>query len=315
MKGQKASAEEKALKISNGGRVSGRGRGRTSTRGHGRGRQSKEHVECYKCHKLGHYQSECPCWEDNANFVELDYEEETLLMVKTDQGNEVKEEAWYLDSGCSNHMIGNKDWLTDFDASFRDSVKLGNDAKMPVMGKGNVKQFNNGKVHIVSNVYYLPGLNTILLSVGQLQQKNVTLVFKYDVCKAYHDEKGLIFSNQMSANRMYIIIALVIILMCLQISTKEKTQLWYNRYGHLSINGLKLLTQKDMVKGLPKLSEMKEKCNDCIIGKHQRNAIPKQARWRATEKLQLIHSDICRPINPSSNGGRRYFITFIDDFL
>jgi hypothetical protein len=48
-------------------------------------------------------------------------------------------------------MIGNKDWLSDFDASFRDSVKLGNDAKMPVMGKGNVKLFNNGKVHIVSN--------------------------------------------------------------------------------------------------------------------------------------------------------------------
>ncbi|PNX70081.1 copia-type polyprotein, partial [Trifolium pratense] len=31
-------------------------------------------------------------------------------------------------------------------------------------------------------------------------------------------------------------------------------------------------------------------------------------------KLELIHSDICGPINPSSNGGCRYFITFTDDF-
>jgi hypothetical protein len=74
-------------------------------------------------------------------------------------------------------MIGNKDWLFDFDSSFRDSVKLGNDAKMSVMGKENVKLFINGKIHVISNVYYLPGLNTNLLSVGQLQQKNVTLVF------------------------------------------------------------------------------------------------------------------------------------------
>ena len=30
--------------------------------------------------------------------------------------------------------------------------------------------------------------------------------------------------------------------------------------------------------------------------------------------LQLVHSDLCGPINPSSNGGKRYIITFIDDF-
>jgi hypothetical protein len=109
MKGHREVIDEQALKISNGGRGSGRGRGRNSTRGRGRGRQSKENIECFKCHKLGHYQSECPNWEDNDNYAELDYEEETLLMAKTEQGNEVKEEAWYLDPGCSNHMIGNKD--------------------------------------------------------------------------------------------------------------------------------------------------------------------------------------------------------------
>jgi transposase InsO family protein len=28
----------------------------------------------------------------------------------------------------------------------------------------------------------------------------------------------------------------------------------------------------------------------------------------------LVHSDICGPINPASNGNKRYFITFIDDY-
>ncbi|MCI45573.1 retrovirus-related pol polyprotein from transposon TNT 1-94, partial [Trifolium medium] len=33
-------------------------------------------------------------------------------------------------------MVGNKDWLYEFDESYRDSVKLGDDSKMCVMGKG-----------------------------------------------------------------------------------------------------------------------------------------------------------------------------------
>jgi len=31
-------------------------------------------------------------------------------------------------------------------------------------------------------------------------------------------------------------------------------------------------------------------------------------------KFELIHSDVCGPINPQFNGGNRYFITFTYDF-
>ncbi|XP_074376680.1 uncharacterized protein LOC141718202 [Apium graveolens] len=44
------------------GRNNYRGRGRNSYRGRGRGRQSfnRATIECFNCHKLGHFQSECP---------------------------------------------------------------------------------------------------------------------------------------------------------------------------------------------------------------------------------------------------------------
>ncbi|PNX69953.1 serine carboxypeptidase, partial [Trifolium pratense] len=41
-------------------------------------------------------------------------------------------------------MVGNKDWLFDYDDSFQDSVKLGDDSKMSVVGKGNLKLYIAG---------------------------------------------------------------------------------------------------------------------------------------------------------------------------
>jgi transposase InsO family protein len=113
---------------------------------------------------------------------------------------------------------------------------------------------------------------------------------------------------------MFIVNASVQIPNCLQITKVEETELWHNRYAHLIIKGLKVLNKKQMVKGLPELKEIEGKCSDCLTGKQHRETIPKQANWRASQKLELVHSDICGPINPKSNGGNRYFITFTDDY-
>lgn len=111
-----------------------------------RGRQffNKAIAECFKCHKLGHFQYEYPSWEKGANYAELDEEEELLLMSYVELNQAKREEVWFLDSGCSNHMTGNREWFSDLDDHFRQTVKLGNNSRMLAVGKGNVRLQVNG---------------------------------------------------------------------------------------------------------------------------------------------------------------------------
>ena len=53
-------------------------------------------------------------------------------------------------------------------------------------------------------------------------------------------------------------------------------------------------------------------CEHCLAGKTARKPFGKGTR--AEYPLQLIHSDICGPMNVKAGQGASYFITFIDDF-
>ena len=58
------------------------------------------------------------------------------------------------------------------------------------------------------------------------------------------------------------------------------------------------LQKSEMVSSLPKLeAPVKHVCEGCILGKMQRASFPKDGLVRAERRiLQLIHSDICGPM-------------------
>jgi arginyl-tRNA--protein-N-Asp/Glu arginylyltransferase len=55
-----------------------------------------------------------------------------------------------------------------------------------------------------------------------------------------------------------------------------------------------------------------EKCEICIQAKMTKKPFP--TVHRNSQILQIIHSDICELNGILTRGGKRYFITFIDDF-
>ena len=244
-------------------------------------------------------------------------EEDILLMA---QINEEVEHVWYLDSGYSNHMCGVREWFITFDDQFRQQVRLGDDRKMQVEGRGNLRLQINGATQVISSVYYIPGLRNNLLRVGKLQQKGLRIIIEDDECEIWHkQQQRVIMHSTMTANRMFVVKAIVreakkdLEMNQLVIPATSMEEVWHKRLGHLNHKVLATLSEKEMVEGLPKIASDGIVCEICMKGKQIRSNILKQSEWKASRVLELVHSDICGPISPISESGKRYIINFIDD--
>ena len=92
-------------------------------------------------------------------------------------------------------------------------------------------------------------------------------------------------------------------------------ELWHRRFGHLGIDVVKQLINQDMVDGLDLTSDspFPTICEACIHGKQHRDTFPKEASTRASQILQLVHSDVHGPLKVVTPWGFKYWITFIDN--
>ncbi|GKF06132.1 hypothetical protein Tco_0036800 [Tanacetum coccineum] len=85
---------------------------------------------------------------------------------------------WYLDSGYSKHMTGNRSQLINFVSKFLDTIRFGNDHIAKIMGYGD---YQMGNVTI-SQVYYVEGLGPNLFSVGQFYDFDLEVAFRKHTC-------------------------------------------------------------------------------------------------------------------------------------
>ena len=100
---------------------------------------------------------------------------------------------------------------------------------------------------------------------------------------------------------------------CLKACLKDTSWQWHLRFGHLSFDGLKLLSQNEMVKGLSSIDHLEQLCEGCLLGKQHRS-FPKKASSWGSKPLQLVHTDVYGPIMLTSLGKNKYFLIFVDDF-
>ena len=106
------------------------------------------------------------------------------------------ENTWYVDSGCSNHMTGNKKLFVEFDDKFKSEVKLGDGKTHKISRKGVITiDTKGGNSKLIYDVHYVPKLTQNLLSVGQLLQRGYMVNFDNGECIIIDKKKNCIIAS------------------------------------------------------------------------------------------------------------------------
>nr|GEY71322.1 hypothetical protein [Tanacetum cinerariifolium] len=80
-------------------------------------------------------------------------------------------------------------------------------------------------------------------------------------------------------------------------------------------NPICLMAKNDIVVGLPKLKFVKDHlCSSCELGKAKRKSFHTKLTPSSKRRLQLLHIDLCGPMQIASINGKRYVLVIVDDY-
>ncbi|GJR85452.1 integrase, catalytic region, zinc finger, CCHC-type containing protein [Tanacetum coccineum] len=187
---------------------------------------------------------------------------------------------WYLDSGCSKHMTGDRSQLTNFVSKFLGTVKFGNDQVAKIMGFGD---YQIGNVTI-SRVYYVEGLGHNLFSVGQFCDSNLEVAFRQHTCFIRNLEGVDLLTGSRGDN-----------LYTLSLRKFDGIPLLFS-----IVKGVEnqVLSYGIVVCLISNFGSIKSSCTHGLV----------------TRKLYLLHMDLCGPMRVASVNGKKYILVIVDDY-
>uniref|UniRef100_A0A5K0ZQ04 Integrase catalytic domain-containing protein n=1 Tax=Nymphaea colorata TaxID=210225 RepID=A0A5K0ZQ04_9MAGN len=283
-------------------------------------------VKCYRCGKPGYIKKNCMTKFSNKKDNKSqnnknkgkdheNYNEEVICVVSECLFADGDLTGWWVDSGATRHIAKTKEDMIHMEnlSPGMQKVYMGNNSYCDVMGVGTYRLNVDGTSIILTEVLYVPSMRRNLVSVPALTGKCFEVRFvseKVTVGKhgrtmfdeKYVKEHGMFKLNEMnkSSNSAYIDCAMNV-----------STNLWHERLGHVSINKMKTLAQQGIIPDI-NVNDF-TKCKACLYGKMTRKPFPSEV-IRATDLLEIIHTDICGHFRVQTHSGKLYFITFIDDF-
>ncbi|CAI7918905.1 unnamed protein product [Closterium sp. NIES-53] len=206
-----------------------------------------------------------------------------------------------LDSGCSHHLMGTKEVFVDLQPSGSiKHVRGFNGALQDVQGRGTVAlQGEAGKLVLIPDVLYVPGVRANLLSSGQMKEHGVKLQEDGDgmllvsaagevLGRATYSGQVLCTDLRPCPTRSTSPAPEVVALRAIVSKTKSTPDRMHARLAHVGM---------DTIRSSAK--------NEVAIGLDLESAT-------GADSLSVVHIDLCGPFRVAAKDGSLYFLLLKD---
>ena len=191
---------------------------------------------------------------------------------------------------------------------------MGNGAKLTALCVGTYSvALPNGLVLDLDNCVYMPSLVKNIISISSLCKKGFSCLINCNECSISYNE--IKYGVGILCNGIYILQTNNVCsnsnIYNIDSNNLNESLLWHSHVGHINETRLNKLYKDGYFKPFTYIPY--KTCESCLLEKITKLPF-KGKRQRATERLELIHSDICGPMSVTARSGFSYFITFIDDY-
>lgn len=273
--------------------------------------------KCYNCGRSGHYAKECRSSKSSND-------DRDRNNTKSNRG---KSSAFYCrdlaysavsnltprdfiwDSGATSHCVMDESVLIN-KKKYITSVEIANGLKLYSTHVGDIEV--DGKYNRVTlkNVLCLPDLKINLLSINKALDSGLEVRFSNYGAVILENGKPLLTARRSNGvcvtntrrNYAHVVKG---------DNRRESLIKWHRRYGHLNCQSLIKLSKNGTIPD--ELDNVNLDCNVCAKCKITEATYPRKSERVSAKLLELVHTDICGPFNPTSYGGCKYYCTFIDD--
>ncbi len=194
--------------------------------------------------------------------------------------------------------------------------------KLPVVGKGDIpitiRIKGKIKQSILNDVLYVPGIKVNLFSIKCATSRGYNVLF---TGKQIIIKKGIevkMIGSYGNGSKLYRLNFEANNQSSAQPATVSDSSLsiWHQRFSHVSYKTIKRMGTNDKVYGMTlngKEESQSATCRGCALGKMARLPFPTSVR-NTTHIGELVHTDVCGPMQVPSLSGCFFYVLFIDDF-
>src|SRR5215216_103322 len=195
-------------------------------------------------------------------------------------------------------------------------MRVRNGSKVDVITVGTLPlHLPSGLVLDLNNCYLVPALSMNIISRSCLMRDGYSFKSENNGCFIYMS--NIFYGHAPLMNGLFLLnldrsdthIHNIDAKRC-KVDNDSTPYLWHCGLGHIGVKRMKKLHADGLFESLD--YESFDTCEPCLMGKMTKTPFSGTME-RATDLLEIIHTDVCGPMSVDAHGGYRYFLTFTDD--